>query len=88
MGYAERLAPHIADTSKLLYEALRERTLEPSDFDNALRSAAEISPLVSRFFDDVMVMTDDERVRGNRLRLLLDVRDTLGRLGDLSLIPR
>src|SRR5438046_1967273 len=24
MGYAERLAPHIADTSKLLYEALRE----------------------------------------------------------------
>jgi glycyl-tRNA synthetase beta chain len=76
------------DTERELYEALQGRTLEPNDFDNALRSAAEISPLVSRFFDDVMVMTDDERVRGNRLRLLLDVRDTLGRLGDLSLIPR
>jgi glycyl-tRNA synthetase beta chain len=76
------------DTERELYDALRGRTLEPSDFDNALRSAAEISPLVSRFFDDVMVMTDDERVRANRLRLLLDVRDTLGRLGDLSLIPR
>ncbi len=35
-----------------------------------------------------MVIADDERVRGNRLRLLLDVRDTLGRLGDLSQIPR
>jgi glycyl-tRNA synthetase beta chain len=76
------------DTERELYAALRGRTLEPSDFDNALRSAAEISPIVSRFFDDVMVMTDDERVRANRLRLLLDVRDMLGRLGDLSLIPR
>jgi len=76
------------DTERELYSALRARTLEPEDFDNALRSAAEISPIVSRFFDDVMVMTDDERVRANRLRLLLDVRDTLGRLGDLSLIPR
>jgi hypothetical protein len=27
-------------------------------------------------------------VRSNRLRLLLDVRDTLGRLGDFSQIPR
>jgi len=76
------------DTERELYSALRTRTLEPHDFDNALRSAAEISPIVSRFFDDVMVMTDDDRVRANRLRLLLDVRDTLGRLGDLSLIPR
>ena len=76
------------DTERELYDALRGRTLEPGDFDTALRSAAEISPIVARFFDDVMVMTDDERVRANRLRLLLDVRDTLGRLGDLSLIPR
>ena len=30
----------------------------------------------------------DEAVRANRLRLLLDVRDTLGRLGDFSQIPR
>ena len=35
-----------------------------------------------------MVIADDDAVRGNRLRLLLDVRDTLGRLGDLSHIPR
>src|SRR5207248_1445284 len=35
------------DTERELYSALRERTLEPNDFDNALRSAAEISPLVS-----------------------------------------
>ena len=33
-------------------------------------------------------MVDDERVRANRLRLLLDVRDAVGALGDLSQIPR
>jgi glycyl-tRNA synthetase beta subunit len=33
-------------------------------------------------------MADDPAIRANRLRLLLDVRDAVGRLGDLSLIPR
>jgi glycyl-tRNA synthetase beta subunit len=33
-------------------------------------------------------MADDPRVRENRLRLLLEVRDTLGALGDLAQIPR
>ena len=37
---------------------------------------------------EVLVMDEDLAVRGNRLRLLLDVRDTLGRLGDFSQIPR
>ena len=32
-------------------------------------------------------MADDSAVRQNRLRLLLDVRDTLGQLGDLSQLP-
>ena len=35
-----------------------------------------------------MVVADDDAVRANRLRLLLDVRDRLGRLGDFSQIPR
>jgi len=43
---------------------------------------------MERFFEDVLVMDEDPAVRANRLRLLLDVRDTLGRLGDLSQIPR
>jgi len=34
------------------------------------------------------VMDEDDAVRANRLRLLLDVRDALGRLGDFSQIPR
>jgi glycyl-tRNA synthetase beta chain len=40
------------------------------------------------FFDEVLVMAEDEQIRANRLRLLLDVRDAVGALGDLSQIPR
>jgi glycyl-tRNA synthetase beta subunit len=43
---------------------------------------------VDRFFDEVLVMAEDTSVRANRLRLLLDVRDAVGALGDLSQIPR
>ena len=32
-------------------------------------------------------MADDPRIRANRLRLLLDLRDKLRALGDLSQIP-
>ena len=52
------------------------------------RGGAELGPLLDRFFEDVLVLADDRAVRANRLRLLLNVRDTLGRLGELSQIPR
>ena len=58
------------------------------DVAAALESAAQLAPLMERFFEEVLVMDDDAAVRANRLRLLLDVRDTLGALGDFSQIPR
>jgi glycyl-tRNA synthetase beta chain len=58
------------------------------DVRKALESGAVLAPVMERFFDEVLVMDEDPAVRGNRLRLLLDVRDTLGRLGDFSQIPR
>lgn len=65
-----------------------ESALGEDDFDGALAVAAELGPPLARFFEDVLVMADDRAVRANRLRLLLDVRDCVGRLGDLSQIPR
>ena len=58
------------------------------DVRGALDAASALGPAMERFFEDVLVMDEDPAVRANRLRLLLDVRDTLGRLGDLSQIPR
>ena len=62
--------------------------LEAREFDDALAAAAELRAPIDRFFDEVLVMADDAQVRANRLRLLLDVRDAVGALGDLAQIPR
>ena len=65
-----------------------EAAVEARDFEEALEAAGELGPPVDRFFDEVLVMAEDESIRANRLRLLLEVRDALGALGDLSQIPR
>ena len=65
-------------------EAEASARLAADEFSEALQAAAEIGPPLDRFFDEVLVMADDRAVRANRLRLLLDVRDTLGALGDFS----
>ncbi len=36
------------------------------------------------FFDGVMVMTDDERLRDNRIALLAQLRETMNRIADIS----
>ena len=65
-----------------------EAAVAAREFGEALAAASELGPPVDRFFDEVLVMAEDEAVRANRLRLLLDVRDAVGLLGDLSQIPR
>jgi glycyl-tRNA synthetase beta chain len=75
------------DAERALAEGLAQVSVD-GETRKALESGATLAPLLERFFDEVLVMDEDEAVRANRLRLLLDVRDTLGRLGDFSQIPR
>jgi glycyl-tRNA synthetase beta chain len=75
------------EAEKALAEGLATVAID-GDTRKALESGATLAPLMERFFEEVLVMDEDEAVRANRLRLLLDVRDTLGRLGDFSQIPR
>ncbi|HEY7016863.1 MAG TPA: glycine--tRNA ligase subunit beta [Gaiellaceae bacterium] len=90
---AEEAAPELdrkllkEDAERELAEGLARVELD-GDMRRALESGATLAPLIERFFEEVLVMDEDEAVRGNRLRLLLDVRDALGRLGDFSQIPR
>jgi glycyl-tRNA synthetase beta chain len=65
-------------------EAEISTRLEAQEFEPALEAGAGIGPPLDRFFEDVLVMAEDRAVRANRLRLLLDVRDTLGALGDFN----
>ena len=95
-GAAAALDPKLAteEAELALIDALGsaspriEAAVQARDFDSALAAAAELGPPVDRFFDEVLVMAEDESIRANRLRLLLEVRDAVGALGDLSQIPR
>ena len=79
----------VEDAERALAEALAKLAIDGNgDLSAALESGAQLAPVMERFFDEVLVMAEDSAVRANRLRLLLDVRDTLGALGDFSQIPR
>jgi glycyl-tRNA synthetase beta chain len=79
----------VEDAEKALAEALAKVAIAGNgDLKAALESGAQLAPVMERFFDEVLVMAEDDAVRANRLRLLLDVRDTLGALADFSQIPR
>ncbi len=41
---------------------------------------------INKFFDDVMVMAEDERIKNNRLALLMAVKDVTHAVGDMNLI--
>ena len=62
------------------YQAL----LAEGNYDAALSCAASLRPLLDRFFDDVMVMVDDEQVRANRLSLLKMLFDEFSKIADFS----
>jgi glycyl-tRNA synthetase beta chain len=60
--------------------------LEAGEHRKALTFLSELRPHVDRFFDDVLVMTDNEAVRKNRLGLLRTLADDFGKVADFTRI--
>jgi glycyl-tRNA synthetase beta chain len=58
--------------------------IEKTDFSFALKEIALLHPPVDAFFDGVMVMDKDEKVRFNRLSLLAEISDLFHRIADFS----
>ncbi|MEO0975560.1 MAG: glycine--tRNA ligase subunit beta, partial [Pseudomonadota bacterium] len=77
---------------KALYAALEskrsgvEADLDAGHYAQAMATLAELREDVDQFFDDVMVMADDEAVRSNRLALLAQLRGLFTRTADISLL--
>jgi glycyl-tRNA synthetase beta chain len=63
-----------------------ERLLAAADYSGMLRALAPLKEPVDRFFDDVMVMVEDARLRANRLALLAQLRAMMNRIADLSVL--
>jgi len=53
-------------------------------YDDALEAMLEMKEPVDRFFDDVMVMTENPEIRQNRLNLLTALGDLVLQVGDIS----
>ncbi len=52
----------------------------------ALEKMAGLKADVDRFFDEVMVMVDDDKIRNNRLNLLSELTGMFLRIADFSKI--
>ncbi|HXH24994.1 MAG TPA: glycine--tRNA ligase subunit beta, partial [Vicinamibacterales bacterium] len=54
------------------------------DYREAFIGIAALEPAVAAFFDQVLVMTDDERLRAARLALVASLRELILEIADLS----
>ncbi|MBU2546629.1 MAG: glycine--tRNA ligase subunit beta [Gammaproteobacteria bacterium] len=75
--------------AELLSERLEEakQSCEEKKYEPLLRDLAALKEPVDRFFNDVMVMTNNEAVRKNRLTLLTQLRELFSLVADISLLP-
>lgn len=73
------------DAEQALHEQLcAAESVFPDDAEAQLELLATLREPVDRFFDDVMVMAEDEGVRANRLALLNRLRNLFLKLADVS----
>ena len=77
-------------TEQALYESVKK--IEPQiesnmlrrDYTEALKILAGIRGIVDKFFDDVLVNTEDMQLRANRLALLHRLNTLMNRVADIS----
>jgi len=62
--------------------------LEHSNYQVALEKLAELKTPVNRFFDNVMVNVENEKIRNNRFALISELRDLFMGIADISLLQK
>ncbi len=99
LSKAQESVPDKVDTAlfdsaeeKLLLERLRQVSdrsdplLTARDYSAAMQVMATLKEPVDAFFDQVMVMAEDDRIRRNRLALLTELRNLFLDVADISLL--
>lgn len=83
--FAEQAEKHLAER----LESVSERVaplLAQAQYTDALTELSELRDVVDQFFDDVMVMVDDEALKNNRIALLDQLHGQFMQVADLSLL--
>ncbi|HYO11755.1 MAG TPA: glycine--tRNA ligase subunit beta [Thermoanaerobaculia bacterium] len=69
------------------FQSLRKEVEEAAaahDYERCLRRIADLAPVLDRFFVEVLVMAEDEKVRKNRIALLQAIGRTVSRTARLT----
>jgi len=73
------------DAEKNLYSKIQEVIFD-GNYDNYLKSLINLNPAVTKFFEDVLVMDNDENIKNNRIALLNELKNKYIMLTDFSKI--
>ena len=82
----------IEEQERELYETFQgvkeefQRLFEAEDYEGILRLFSRMRPAVDAFFDNVLVMEEDKRLRQNRLSLLGKINDLFTKIADFSVL--
>ena len=75
----------VEDAEKALYQAFKSNvTAQPATIDELLTDVEKLIPAITTFFDKVLVMSEDQAVKQNRLALLQTIAGLSAGLADLS----
>lgn len=77
----------LAESVEVMTEAL-EPAFATGNYQEALSKLADLREPVDAFFDNVMVMADDETLKTNRLTLLNNLRNLFLQIADISLLQK
>jgi glycyl-tRNA synthetase beta chain (EC 6.1.1.14) len=76
-----------------LHQAIEKRSqpvqtlIEQAAYSEALSQLAELREPVDAFFDEVMVMSDEQALQNNRLALLSQLQQLFLAIADVSALP-
>ena len=79
---------------RVLHVSILDKELEVApylnhgDYHKGLTLLAELRPVIDGFFDEVLVMAEDEAIRGNRLALLTKLQSLFLNIADISYLSK
>jgi glycyl-tRNA synthetase beta chain len=60
------------------------QNIQVKDYSDALDMMVTLGPEIDNFFDEVLVMSEDEKLRKNRIALLQKISELYGKIADFS----
>ncbi|MEG1502226.1 MAG: glycine--tRNA ligase subunit beta [Synergistaceae bacterium] len=85
MNFVDPLEIALYNKLNELTDKVRE-TVDSFDWEALAILLSELSPVISNFFNDVLVMDKDEKIRNNRIALLEKCQLLFAQVGDFSLL--